>query len=100
MSPRPERSPAVVFLGWLLIGIGGLITVTAGACTAIFAVPGILSSLEHPEGVPGLLLMVLIFGGIPILFGIGLVVAGRALARRPGARDRPARPVEDAGERP
>lgn len=100
MSPRQERNPVVVFLGWLLMGIGGLIAVTAGACSAIFAIPAVLSSLEYPGGLPGMLVMVLIFGGVPILFGIGLFVAGRAIARPSRVRRLPPRAVEDIEDRP
>lgn len=100
MNPRQEANPVVAFLGWLLMAIGGLIVVTAGACTAIFAVPAILSSLEYPAGLPGLLAMILIFGGVPILVGIGLFLGGRALARRTKVSGLQTRPVEDIDDRP
>ena len=80
MSPRPERNPAVVFLGWLLMGVGGLIAVTAGACSVIVGIPTILSALEYPETLPNMLVMVLIFGGIPFLCGVGVFLGGRAIA--------------------
>ncbi|MDZ4364487.1 hypothetical protein [Brevundimonas sp.] len=98
MSPRQERNPVLAFLGWLLMGIGGLIVVTAGACTAIFAVPAMLSSFQYPEGLPQLLFMVFLFGGVPILVGIGLFVGGRAMAGR--VRRLPPRRVEDFEDRP
>lgn len=100
MNPRPAPNPALVFFGWLLMGIGGLIAVTAGACTVIFAVPAVQSSLEYPEGLPGTLLMLFIFGGIPLLFGIALFIAGRAIAGGPRVRQLPPRRIEDLGDQP
>ena len=100
MSPRPEPNPAVVLLGWLLMGIGGLIAVTAGACSVIVGIPAILSALEYPEGLPNMLVMVVIFGGIPLLFGIGVFVGGRVMADRWSVKQRPPRRIEDLDDQP
>lgn len=80
MSPRPERNPAVVFFGWLLMGIGGLIAVTAGACSVVFLVSMLGSAGSSLEGLPGMLGLMLIYGGIPLGVGVLLVVAGRAIS--------------------
>jgi len=71
----------IKFFGWLLMGIGGVIALSAGACTLIFGVQMIQSSLQYPQSVSGSLFLILIFGGIPIGVGVGLFIAGRALAR-------------------
>ena len=87
MSPRPERNPAVVFFGWLLMGIGGLIAVTAGACSLYF-LAGVLGA-GGGGGLDGLMSglgLILLFGGVPIAVGLALIVAGRAISRPGGAR--------------
>lgn len=80
MSPQPERNPAVVFFGWLLMGIGGLIAVTAGACSVVFMV-SMLSSGDGLDGLVSTLGFMLIFGGIPVSVGTALVIAGRAISK-------------------
>lgn len=81
MSPRPERNPAVIFFGWLLMGIGGLIAVTAGACSLYFVVSMLGNGAGGPDGFVNVLFMTLIFGGIPIAVGAALIFAGRAISR-------------------
>lgn len=80
MSPRPERSPAVVFFGWLLMGIGGLIAVTAGACSLYF-LAGLLGAGDGLDGLVSGLGLILIFGGVPIAVGLALIYAGRVISR-------------------
>jgi hypothetical protein len=74
------------FFGWLLMAMGGLIALTAGACTLIVGGQMIWASLQYAQGIPGSLFLILIFGGVPIMVGIGLFIAGRALARSGGGR--------------
>ncbi len=100
MSPRPEPNTALVLLGWLLMGIGGLIAVTAGACSVIVGIPMLLSALEYPEGLPRMLVMVLTFGGVPLLFGIGVFLGGRAIANRWSVKQLPPRRIEDLDDQP
>ena len=90
-----KRNPVVAFLGWLLMGAGGLIVLTAGDCSAFF----LISMLGYPEGIPGMLGMILVFGGIPVVVGLSLFFAGRYLARLGQSRQRPPHrvPSEDDG---
>jgi hypothetical protein len=73
------------FFGWLLMAVGGLIMLTAGGCSVFV----LLSSLGYPEGLPGMLMMILMFGGVPILVGLGLFLAGRHLAKAGAPRQSP-----------
>lgn len=97
MSGRDGATAVVRFFGWLLMGIGGLIAVTAGACTLLVGVPFVLSSLTYAEGVPGSLLLILILGGVPLLTGIGIFIGGRVLARQGEVRQLPPRRIEEDG---
>lgn len=60
-------------LGGILLAVGILIAGASGICSLIFLVT---SRFED-----GLILMILAFGGIPFLIGLGLFYAGRALIR-------------------
>lgn len=60
-------------LGGILVAVGILIAGASGICSLIFLVT------SHGES--GLILMVLAFGGIPFLIGLGLVYGGRAVIR-------------------
>jgi hypothetical protein len=78
---RAARNPVVVFFGWLLMGIGGLIAVTAGACSLFFLVSMLSGSGGNLAGIPGMLGLMLLFGGIPLAVGAALFFAGRAISR-------------------
>ena len=83
-----SQSPAFRrFLGYAVIAIGALLALLSGACTATFFITGLLS--QSPGGDVGQLLTSLIFGLPFVAIGIGLVVAGRSIARE---RDPPASP--------
>lgn len=72
--------------GGILIAIGILIAGVSGLCSGVFLVSMIGSSLKYgiePNG----LVMVLIFGGLPFMAGVGLILAGRALVRRAREED-------------
>lgn len=98
MSGRDGMMTVIKFVGWLMMAAGGLIAVTAGACTVFVGLPMMLSSLDYPLGVWGNLMMVAIVGGIPILVGTGLFIGGRVLARKGEIRQRPPRRVEETRE--
>jgi hypothetical protein len=72
------------FFGWLLIAAGGLIAVTCGLCTLSFA--GIMIS-GNLSALPGSLGLCLMFGGPPIALGVGLILIGRSLVRKPPVED-------------
>ncbi len=81
MSQTPARSPAVVFLGWLLMAVGALIALTTGACTA-WVLAGLFANGSGGYGsAGGWALLSLLFGGVPCLVGLGLFFGGRRLAR-------------------
>lgn len=84
MTNGGERSPAVRFFGWLLMGAGGLIAVTAGACS-LFVLGSMLisggSGAEPYLGLVGMLLTVMMVGGIPFGVGAALFFAGRTISR-------------------
>jgi hypothetical protein len=87
---EPSASPAgqvVKLFGALLMAVGGLITVLCGLCSLVFLATAVQGIVQHPgapldvQGVGGFLLLVLIFGGIPILIGVGVFIAGRRFYR-------------------
>ncbi len=81
MTHDGERGPAVRFFGWLLMGIGGLIALTAGACSLVFLVSMLSSSGDGLDGLVSALGLLLLFGGVPIAVGLALIFAGRAISR-------------------
>lgn len=73
----PERAVTRLF-GAMLMAAGGLIAGLCGLCSAVFLV----SLLVKDAGAFGpMLLVTLIFGGVPIALGFGLFVWGRSLWR-------------------
>ncbi|WP_420471805.1 hypothetical protein [Brevundimonas sp. FT23042] len=79
MTGKPN--PVAAFFGWLLMAAGVLIALTAGACSVVFIV-SLISSVGAPEAWPSMLGLILLFGGLPVGFGVGLIFIGRMLARR------------------
>ena len=79
MTQPRQPSQTAVFFGWLLMAVGGLIALTAGACSLLFLVS--MGTAGSWDGLSGLLLLMLIFGGVPILIGVGLIYAGRRISR-------------------
>lgn len=73
------------FVAYSLIAVGWLIVVTAGLCTGVvvlMGLPGLLSS-----GLRNILetaMLPLVFGGVPILGGVGLIFLGRRMRGNPG----------------
>ena len=76
------------FLGGLLLAAGVLIAGLSGLCTCVFGIPWILSATTIPRAntyemdLPSVVEMVLAFGGIPFVAGLGLIFGGRSLMRR------------------
>ncbi|HEU4969438.1 hypothetical protein [Sphingomonas sp.] len=63
--------------GGILLAIGILIAGASGLCTLIF----VGSSTGQPNDLGPILPLALIFGGLPFLVGIGLIIGGRALLK-------------------
>lgn len=89
MREPPSGGPVTggQYFGCLLMVVGGLIAVTAGACSAVSVFSGFLSgagganSVVHSAGEA--LILALIFGGIPFAVGAGLFFLGRRMYRQP-----------------
>jgi hypothetical protein len=73
----------IKFFGMMLMWIGGLIVTIAGPCT-LFVVFSALA-----KGNFGAVEMGLMFGGIPALFGLGLIGLGKVLCGGVGHNDDP-----------
>ena len=82
-SPQNPGS-ARQFFGWLLMGVGGLIAGTTGACTVYFLAVPIFSGggTEYFGGLLSWIMLVLVLGGIPCMIGVAVFSGGRALCRR------------------
>lgn len=85
--------------GGLLMGLGILIATLSGMCTLIFGGGTLFDS--YGVGVDTqMLMLVLIYGGVPFMIGVGLFFAGRALLRDGEAQDyspeasQPAAPID------
>ncbi len=61
-------------LGGIMLAIGILIAGASGLCSAVFLVSTIGQSLE-------MLPLIILFGGVPFVVGLGLFFGGRALIR-------------------
>ena len=75
------------FLGGLLIAVGGLIATLSGLCSFGFVAMSLGSAFDGPAVLTNLLLggvLVGLFGGLPFMFGVALIVAGRAALHSPG----------------
>jgi hypothetical protein len=74
---------AARFFGWLLIVMGGLITLLCGGCTLLMVGVGFAGMTSQPGALMGWMLMVGMFGGLPTAAGIALVWVGWLLVRKP-----------------
>ena len=87
MSDPSRTGPSVVakLFGALLMAVGGLITTLCGLCSAAILVAAIANATKQPnlfaQNIGGSLVMVLLFGGVPIAFGVGVFLWGLALYR-------------------
>jgi hypothetical protein len=80
------------FFGYVLMAVGGLITVLCGGCTLIWfagvtwsvlasGIHGSLNISGYVSGFPGLVVITMVVGGLPTAIGIALLVAGRNMAK-------------------
>lgn len=72
-----------VFFGWILMAVGGLIALTCGLCTLGVAAYGVSGQAGSPPGPMSVVMMALIFGGVPTAAGVGLFILGLRLTRGP-----------------
>jgi len=75
----PGRAVAKLF-GALLMAVGGLIAGLCGLCSAGVV---IITISDGSNGIGSSMMLALIFGGPPIVVGIGLFLWGRSLWRGP-----------------
>jgi hypothetical protein len=85
-KPPPTDRPASWFFGAALMALGALMVVLCGLCSVVgfFAGAGMVSETGR-GGVAAFVqsgALVLVFGGIPILIGVGLFLVGRNLCRQ------------------
>jgi|APAra7269096979_1048534.scaffolds.fasta_scaffold124205_1 hypothetical protein len=67
----------------VLMVIGWLIAITTGLCTGFFVIAGLADGSSGGEfSGADLVLMALFIGGIPCLFGVGLILIGRTWGKR------------------
>jgi amino acid transporter len=83
-----QRDPVVSFFGVALLGVGVLVATLSGLCTGIALIISLASGYEGLS-IAG---MALIVGGVPLLIGLALAWAGRAILR--SQRPRPATPED------
>jgi ABC-type Fe3+ transport system permease subunit len=76
------RSVAKLF-GGLLMAVGGLMAALCGLCSAGVVV---MSGANGLGGVAAMMMMALIFGGPPIVIGVGVFLWGRSLWRGPSPK--------------
>jgi phosphate/sulfate permease len=95
---KDDRNPVAQFFGWLLMGVGALIALTTGACTAYLLTTAVFGSVNsmYFGGLASWIVMVLAIGGLPCAIGVGLFFVGRAISR-PRARRRPGGVPADRG---
>ena len=78
----PGRAVAKLF-GALLMAVGGLMAGLCGLCSAGVV---IITISDGGNGIGSSMMLALIFGGPPIVVGIGLFLWGRSLWRGPPAK--------------
>lgn len=77
-------------LGGLLLGIGILVAGLSGLCTLVIMVGSLFSFTANSD----MIMIPLVFGGPPLLVGIGLIALGRALLK-PAAPQPETKPDHD-----
>jgi hypothetical protein len=87
-TPSPPSAPPNVFLGWLLVALGGLIVLLCGGCTLGFWGTGLYAFISDPSGaslgaVLSLFITVGVVGGLPAAAGAVTVWAGWKMVRPP-----------------
>lgn len=78
-----EAGPVQRFFGGALMAVGFLIMALCGLCSACGVVIGLTDDTFKGGDT---LAMVLVFGGVPFLIGLGIFFAGRALRGKPVER--------------
>jgi hypothetical protein len=71
-TPGPDIKPPLTPLRRFFAVVGGLITLFAGGCGLFFAGAGIVSGFQGDEYSSMLVILGLLYGGVPALIG-GLV---------------------------
>ncbi|MDZ4364488.1 hypothetical protein [Brevundimonas sp.] len=100
MSEPLPRSPLIRFLAWLLMAVGVLIALTAGACSLIFMVIFLPAGTSNYFGDLGdMILLLLTVGGIPLLIGLALFFGGLRLSR-PSRTRTPTNSVRERDDEP
>lgn len=84
-----QPTPILRFVGAAITAVGVLVMTLCGGCGATFFAIFLLDLTRPSGGEPGVLLMPLVFGGLPALLGFGVVLVGRSLVRY---AERPAGP--------
>ncbi|MCW3849022.1 hypothetical protein OF829_17420 [Sphingomonas sp. LB-2] len=69
-----------MLFGGILLAVGGLIALASGLCSGWFLVMMLSSSGSGAE-ILGMIPMILAFGGVPFVIGLGLFFWGRSLIR-------------------
>jgi hypothetical protein len=72
------------FVGGLLLAIGILIAGLSGLCSLfVLAMTATSGSDADLNGIMAMLSMVLPIGGVPFALGVGCIIGGRALLKKP-----------------
>ena len=84
MSERPEqRDSERQFQDHLLVTVGALIVGVAGPCTLFFGGPSLYEWIDSGDRLArDIVELAALFGGLPLLIGIGLIIFGRKLRRQ------------------
>lgn len=64
-------------MGGILLAVGILIAGASGLCSLVV----FISSASDPASMGDMVLLILLFGGVPLAIGVGLIFGGRALIR-------------------
>ena len=82
LPPKPKRPHTG--LGIALIVLGLLFLIPSGLCTGIFGLGAIWGAITDPANAgdaASVVVMALMFGGIPLAIGIALTVVGNSLRK-------------------
>lgn len=84
MNDSAPQQPGEIrrFVGLVLIVIGALWMAASGLCTAIFGVTMFVSDAGNLAEAFSILLLMLLYGGVSALAGLGIFAIGRWLRPR------------------
>lgn len=91
-TPNTERSPMTP-LRWFFAIVGGLIMLFAGGCGLFYVGIGVLSGFQGDGYATMLVVMGLLFGGLPAAFGWLIWWAAARRGRHAAVSDEPAPPA-------